>query len=66
MRSLGAAIPTDGIRIAREEGWYLVRASGTEPKIRITAEGRTVAVAETLLEEGLRAVREWKSKIKRQ
>ncbi|MBP7119895.1 MAG: phosphoglucomutase [Methanolinea sp.] len=66
MHSLGAASPTDGIRISRDEGWYLVRASGTEPKIRITAEGRTPAAADALLDEGTRAVREWKSKITHQ
>lgn len=40
MHSLGAASPTDGIRVSQEEGWYLIRASGTEPKVRVTAEGR--------------------------
>jgi phosphoglucosamine mutase len=40
MHSLGAVSPTDGIRVSEEEGWYLIRASGTEPKVRVTAEGR--------------------------
>lgn len=48
---LGAEIPTDGIRIAKENGWYLIRASGTEPKIRITAEGTTPAVAKEMMRE---------------
>lgn len=48
MQSLGAASPTDGIRIAEEDGWYLIRASGTEPKVRVTAEGRDEETAERL------------------
>ena len=61
MRALGATVPTDGIRVDEEDGWYLVRASGTEPKIRITSEGRTATTADAFLEEGIRAVRQWKS-----
>jgi phosphoglucosamine mutase len=50
LSSLGAENPTDGIRVADERGWYLIRASGTEPKIRITAEGTTKENAKTMLE----------------
>ncbi|MDI9633191.1 MAG: phosphopentomutase/phosphoglucosamine mutase [Methanolinea sp.] len=56
VRALGAAVPTDGIRVERDEGWYLVRASGTEPKVRVTAEGKTREAARSLLEEGLERV----------
>lgn len=31
---------TDGIRITLDDGWVLIRPSGTEPYIRITAEAR--------------------------
>lgn len=64
MTALGATEPTEGIRISRDDGWILIRASGTEPKIRITSEGRTAATADAFLEEGIRAVRQWKSTIK--
>jgi phosphoglucosamine mutase len=32
----------DGLRVGYEDGWILVRPSGTEPKIRITAEAEDV------------------------
>ena len=39
----------DGVRVEREEGWTLVRASGTQPLVRLTAEARTEEGAEGLL-----------------
>lgn len=47
----------DGIRLAFADGWVLVRASGTEPKIRITAEARSEARARQLYDECIRVVR---------
>ncbi|MEM3723767.1 MAG: phosphoglucosamine mutase [Candidatus Hadarchaeales archaeon] len=38
----------DGLRVEADDGWVLVRPSGTEPCIRITAEGKTGKVAEDL------------------
>ncbi|UGV40847.1 phosphoglucosamine mutase [Methanococcoides orientis] len=38
--SSGEITDIDGIRVDMEEGWVLVRPSGTEPKMRITAEAR--------------------------
>lgn len=49
MAAMGADEPTHGIRFEDEDGWYLIRASGTEPKVRITAEGRTPAKAKEML-----------------
>lgn len=59
--ALGAESPTDGIRIAEEGGWCLIRASGTEPKIRITAEGTTAAKAKEMLNRGRTIVRQGKT-----
>lgn len=53
MESLGAENAADGIRVSDETGWYLIRASGTEPKVRCTAEGRTKVDAEYMLEQGM-------------
>jgi len=36
---------TDGLKIIYEDGWVLVRPSGTEPKFRIYSESRTEEVA---------------------
>jgi phosphoglucosamine mutase len=52
MRRIGAASPTDGIRLSGEDGWCLIRASGTEPKIRLTAEGTDRKAAESMLSKG--------------
>lgn len=57
LMGLGATNPTDGIRVEMEDGWYLIRASGTESKIRITAEGENKDVAKRLLESARKLVK---------
>ncbi len=48
----------DGLRLQLPEGWILIRASGTEPLIRLTAEGRDEKATTFLLERGQRLVKE--------
>ena len=39
---------TDGLRFVLEEGWVLVRPSGTEPLLRITVEAKTASIAKEI------------------
>ena len=38
----------DGVRVETDDGWFLVRASGTEPLVRVTSEARDEDDAERL------------------
>lgn len=48
----------DGIKLNFKDGWLLVRPSGTEPRIRVTAEARTEAMVQQIYDSGLRAIKE--------
>ena len=48
----------DGVRLALEEGWLLVRASGTEPIVRLTVEGESLKAAEDIMGKGTGLVKE--------
>jgi phosphomannomutase len=41
----------DGFRLQFEDGWALVRPSGTEPKIRYLAEARTEKRAKEIMND---------------
>jgi phosphomannomutase / phosphoglucomutase len=47
---------TDGVKIWYEDGWVLIRPSGTEPIFRIFAEAKKQERAEELMQKGLQMV----------
>ena len=41
----------DGLRVELDDGWFLLRASGTQPLVRVTAEARTESRTAAVFEE---------------
>ncbi len=57
-RGISDVLTIDGIRFSFKDGsWALVRPSGTEPCIRVTAEGRTPARAKEITGETVRILK---------
>jgi len=54
---------TDGVKVFTENGWFIVRASGTEPIIRCYSESKDKKEAKRLVEFGLECVKEAMDKI---
>jgi phosphomannomutase / phosphoglucomutase len=50
-------VTIDGVKAYRDGGWVLVRASGTEPLFRVSAESKDRARAQALANFGLEALR---------
>lgn len=41
----------DGLKVSFQEGWFLIRPSGTEPALRVTVESKDEETTTTLLED---------------
>jgi phosphomannomutase len=50
---------TDGVKVRLEDGWFILRASNTEPIVRVIAESRTEERARALAEQVLAEVASW-------
>ncbi len=48
----------DGIKLSFADGWLLIRASGTEPKIRVTAEAKDEARARQLYDSAVKIIKD--------
>ena len=51
------AVVCDGVRLALDDGFLMLRASGTEPLLRVYADGPTQDALRSRLQEGIRLLR---------
>ncbi|NQT72993.1 MAG: hypothetical protein HQ553_09525 [Chloroflexi bacterium] len=55
--------PLDGVRLDFDDSWMLIRASGTEPIIRVMTEATSESETQKLVDEGIRLVEEVMSEL---
>jgi phosphoglucosamine mutase len=47
----------DGVRLVLKKGWLLIRASGTEPVVRLTVQGESLKAAREIMGKGAKSIR---------
>ena len=50
---------TDGVKVRLDDGWFILRASNTEPIVRVIAESSTEDRARAIAEQVLSEVGRW-------
>ncbi|MCW4051486.1 MAG: phosphoglucosamine mutase [Candidatus Bathyarchaeota archaeon] len=63
-KDVSSVSTVDGVRLEMNNGWVLIRPSGTEPIIRVTVEGKTSEDVESLMEKGKSLVRDTLVRVK--
>lgn len=55
----------DGVRLSFSEGWILVRASGTEPLVRLTVEGKSLKHTKEIMKMAVEGVKKSIAEVKK-